>query len=305
MKCVERVALVTAGTTGLGRAITKTLLRAGYGVVATSRRVAADEDPDPPGKDGHLLVARWDSSDRDTDPAVIEEALLHFGRLDALVLNAGPYHRTPVSVADTSDGVFAAMLEGNLSAPFRLIRAALPTLRAGSHPRVVTVGYVGAGSALGWPQRGAYASAKAGLAALTRTLAEEERHRGVTANMVCPSDIRTHDKTSTEPTPDRPVGADVARLIRFLLDPEADHLTGQVLELAFAPGSGAAQAGVAIPVPARQRAVGSVVRPNGWPTPVPVEEARLDGDEWRYRVRTGDTTAWVGERDLAGEVETP
>jgi 3-oxoacyl-[acyl-carrier protein] reductase len=301
---VGRVALVTAGTTGLGRAITESLVRAGYGVVATSRRSVSEVERNGSREDGQPVVVRWDSAERATDQAVVDAALFYFGRLDAVVLNAGPYHRTPVSIAETSDAVFAAMLEGNLTASFRLIRTALPVLRAGLHPRVVTVGYVGAGGALGWPQRGAYAAAKAGLAALTRTLAEEERHCGVTANMVCPSDIRAHDKIRSETSPDRPVGADVARLIGFLLDPDSDHVTGQVLELAFAPGSGPAQAGIAIPVPARQRPVGSTVHPRGWATPVRVEEARLEGDEWTYRVAMDGMTAWVGERDLS-EGETP
>lgn len=287
--------MVTAGLGGLGKAVTATLRKLGYRVVATTRHPGQRDGP----TDRDVWVARWDTGDPDTDTALVEETLGRYGRLDVLVLNAGPYHRTPLKVADTSDAVFHAMVEGNLTASFRLLRAALPALRVSGQGRVVTLGYVGAGQALGWPERGAYAAAKAGLAALTRTVAAEERQHGVTVNMICPSDIRTEDKDREDPCGDRPVGGDMARLVAFLIDPAAAHVTGQVLELSFRPGGSPVQAGILVPVPSQARPLGSPVKPQGWSRPGIVREARLAGDEWEYEVEAGDLRAWLPERRLA------
>ncbi|MGC8488273.1 MAG: SDR family NAD(P)-dependent oxidoreductase [Clostridia bacterium] len=301
---MERVALVTAGLSGLGKAITERLLEEGYRVAATTRKPSGIAAGASLSQRDRLLVARWHTDRPATDARLVAETLDRFGRLDALILNAGPYHRVPLKLADTPDAIFQSMLDGNLGASFRLMRAALPALRTCPHARIVTVGYVGAGAALGWPERGPYAAAKAGLAALTRTVAAEEREHGITANMVCPSDIRAGDKGRREGRGRGPVGGDVARLISFLLAETSDHLTGQVLDLAFAPASMAAKAGIAVPVPSRQRPRGSAVHPRGWSAPGRIEDARLCGDEWEYQVRIAELLAWIRESDLEAPGES-
>ena len=288
--------MVTAGLKGLGAAITAALAKRDYRVVATTRDPS--RRPAPAADRGRIEVARWDTQDPETDAALVHDTLGRFGRLDVLVLNAGPYHAEPLRVADTPDEVFRAMLDGNLTASFRLLREALPALRQSGRGRVITMGYVGAGAATGWPDRGAYAAAKSGLAALTRTLAAEERMYGVTVNMICPSDIRSKDKGRHAPGLDRPVGGDVARLVAFLADPAQSHVTGQVMELAFPVGGSAVDAGIAMPVPARARPVGAEVRPRGWSRAGRIRNARLAGSRWEYEVEAGELRAWVTEEAL-------
>jgi len=251
---VQRVAVVTAGCHGLGRAITERLARAGYRVVATSRRpdAAARDWAERLSADGVCTVAvrPWRPDEPELSARLVNETVDLWGRLDVLVCNAGPYHRPPLLLADTPETVWRAMWEGNVLGTLRLVQAALPFLRQSGSGRVLTLGFVGAGQAWGWPEHGAYAAAKAGLASLTRTLALEEHRFGVTCNMVCPSDIKRVDKERVErgkDGPPRPIGGDVAELVRFLARPESQFITGQVWETAFAWGHDPGRIGVGSP----------------------------------------------------------
>ncbi len=236
----ENWAVVTAGVHGLGRSIAERLAEAGLGVVATTRHVdaratawavqasAAAQRP--------VRVAEWDPADPATDDAVL--AALHRAGavLRVLVNNAGPFRRARQSLADVSVETMTLLWQGNVGGGVRLTQRLLPSLRESRDGRIVNLGAVGAGAASGWTGRGAYAASKAALASLTRTWALEEAPHGVTANMVCPSDVHARDKEAREPGRHRPSGADVAAVVAFFAGAGARFVTGQVVELSFGDG---------------------------------------------------------------------
>jgi 3-oxoacyl-[acyl-carrier protein] reductase len=292
-----RVALVTAGARGLGRAIADGLRDQGYRVAVTTRQ------PDPAisdwarGRDGRpdVLVLRWDPLAPDSRPDPVETVLDRLGRCDVLVNNAGPYVWEPIAVGETPDDLFSAMFVGNLTAPFRLIRRVLPAMRAARYGRIVNVGFVGAGQAAGWAQHGAYAAAKAALASLTRTVALEEARWGITCNMVCPSDIKGPAKEAPQGSGPEPTGGDVAHVVRFLLDERSRFLTGQVVELSFGAGWAPVPGSTSRPLAETVLPVGTPVWVPAWGEQAVVRQSRIeDGEVW-YRLegagRTGDMPA--------------
>jgi 3-oxoacyl-[acyl-carrier protein] reductase len=303
---VQRVAVVTAGCHGLGRAIAETLAQAGHRVVATSRR--PDEGcrqwasglGDRSGVE--VRVEAWSPHDPDDGRRLVEQTRAAWGAVDVLVCNAGPYHRPPLSLAQTPEDIWRVMWEGNVLGSFRLVQAALPLLRAGGLGRIVTLGFVGAGQALGWAEHGPYAAAKAALASMTRTLAQEERRFGITANMVCPSDIKRTDKErigADDAGRVFPIGGDVARLIRYLAAPEAQFVTGQIWETAFAWGTGPGQVGVGISPLSQAPPLGTRLYVPAWEEVAWLAETRLDHRGLWYRMErpsTGQSGWFVPEQ---------
>lgn len=245
-----RVAFVTSGARGLGHVTVRTLAAAGWQVFFTYRN--SDREAfalvESLQRDGIVAgCTRVDLLDKAqvlSSLAVCQDTL---GPVSALIHNFGPFVFEREALADYTDAQWSLMLDGNLSSLFWYYRAVIPSMRAQQFGRIVTIGYDGAAVAAGWRYRAAYAAAKAGLASLTRSIAREERGWGVTANMVCPGDIRGEMKqwriddvtdidagpgTRPYPTADRPpVGEDVARVIRFLCEPDSQQLNGTVTEV--------------------------------------------------------------------------
>lgn len=282
-----RVALVTAGVRGLGRAIADVIRDQGYVVAVTTRRpdAAVEDWARPDGGRPEALVLRWDPLAADASPDPVEVVLDRVGRLDVLVNNVGPYVREPVAVGETPDDMFAAMFAGNVTVPFRLIRRVLPAMRAARYGRIVNVGFVGAGQAAGWAQHGAYAAAKAALASLTRTVALEEARWGITCNMVCPSDIKGPAKEASQGAGPEPTGGDVAHVVRFLLDERSRFLTGQVVELSFGPGWGPVPGSTTRPPAETVLPVGTPVWVPAWGEQAVVRQSRIQAGEVWYRLQ--------------------
>ncbi len=179
-----RVALVTGGGRGIGRAISLALGRAGADVAVAARTIPEIEQVAAEivalGRRAHFFPL--DVSDREAlgrVPAEVERAL---GPVGILVNNAGlslsvPLHKT----GDVAwDGVIAV----NLTAPFLLTRAFLPSMYGRAYGRVINVASV-AGK-VGVRYAGAYSASKHGIIGFTRTLALEAAKKGVTANAICP-----------------------------------------------------------------------------------------------------------------------
>ncbi|MEU8759274.1 SDR family oxidoreductase [Streptomyces sp. NPDC048659] len=179
----QRVYLVTGGGTGIGAATARLLREAGHHVVVSGRR------PEPlrlvAAESGALPVAS-DITDPAAVAALVETAVDAYGRLDGLVLNAGIGRGGSVGTVTLED--WESVMSTNLTGPFHLLRAALPHLLE-ARGAVVAVASVsalraGAGSA-------AYATSKAALLQLCRSLAIDYAGRGLRANTVCPSWVRT------------------------------------------------------------------------------------------------------------------
>lgn len=165
-----KVALVTGAASGIGAAIAARLAAEGANVITADRA------------EGCTLTL--DVASVDAAEAMIEAC---GGRLDILVANAGVSAFEPI--AGHSDRVWAEMITVDLDAVFRLVRAAVPLLKASGRGRIITIGSVM--STHGAAGMAAYAAAKHGVLGLTRAVAVELGPHGVTANCIQPGAILT------------------------------------------------------------------------------------------------------------------
>ena len=125
------------------------------------------------------------------------------------------------------------VLATNLDATFATCHAALPLMRAAGGGRIVNLGYAGAQALVGRPSMVAYAIAKTGVMLLTKAIARAEAAHGITANVVAPGVI---ESSRTKPTHEIPAGRvgridEVVGAVLYFLSPEAEYVTGQVLEV--------------------------------------------------------------------------
>jgi NAD(P)-dependent dehydrogenase (short-subunit alcohol dehydrogenase family) len=183
-------ALITGGSKGLGRAIADALAGAGANVCLISRHLkeaqaAADQIQAATGQRATALEA--DVSDSDQVNAMVERAVASLGHLDILINNAGTNVRN--NIVDYTDEDWQRVLHTNLSSAFYCCRAVGPHLIERGWGRVVNLASIMALTSL--PGRVAYASTKAGLIGMTKTLALEWAPHGITVNALCPGPFAT------------------------------------------------------------------------------------------------------------------
>lgn len=238
----ERVAFLTSGAKGLGHAGVRALLEAGWDVFFTygKSRSEADQLVAHARAIGRRAACRSVNLLREEEVVdAVTACRQMFGHIDALVHNFGPFVFQRLTLADYSSDQWKRMMDGNLNNFFWMYREVVSGMREQRFGRIVTVGADGASTAAGWKCRAAYAAAKAGLASLTRSIAHEERTYGITANMVCPGDIRGDLKMRMIREADAPakgelrtpVGEDVARAVVFLCDEHSQQVNGTILEV--------------------------------------------------------------------------
>lgn len=180
------VALVTGAGRGIGRAIAQRLSREGLRVALTSRH-QDDLDATAAGCPGPTLVVPADITDADAVERLFTTVEEHWAPVSVLVANAGAGTSAPL--ARTTDEQWQQMLDLNLTAPFRCVRRAVPSMTEAGFGRVVVVASVAA--KVGEPYIAAYTAAKHGVLGLVRSAAAELASTGVTVNAVCPGYVDT------------------------------------------------------------------------------------------------------------------
>ena len=249
------VVLVSGAARGIGAATARHLARDGWRVAlldgATPEPAlgyalsSADElhrTVATCGPDAFGVVA--DVRDQAALDAAVSQVVDRFGRLDAVVSAAGAI-AGGATVWETGDDVWDAMVDINLTGPFRLVRAAVPHLLARPAPRQGRVVVIASAASVGGlPRLGAYSAAKHGVIGLVRSLAVELAPAGITANAVCPGSTRTtmleasaavYDLDSVEVfAGQQPVGRllepeEIAAAVAWLCQPAAAGVTGAVL----------------------------------------------------------------------------
>ena len=175
---MKMVAIVTGGSSGIGKATATALSRAGYCVYEFSRSGQSDE---------HVRHVTADVTDRSSVTAGVEAVLMEQGRIDVLVNNAGFGISGAVEYTDPSDA--HAQLEVNLFGALNCIQAVLPTMRAQGSGYIVNISSVAAPIAI--PFQGFYSAAKAAINSMTLALRNEVRPFGVKVCALQPGDVKT------------------------------------------------------------------------------------------------------------------
>jgi 3-oxoacyl-[acyl-carrier protein] reductase len=238
-----RIAVVTGGSRGIGRAIAVALGRAGARVVVnyTANEGAAAAAVEAVRAAGGVASSkRFDVADAAAVDAAFKEIVAAEGGLQILVNNAGVSVNTLILGAKDAD--WKRSIDVNLNGTFHCVRAALrPLMKAKEAGRIINITSIT--GEVGSAGQGAYVAAKAGVIGLTKTLAREYASRGITVNAVSPGYIDT-DMTATELPEERrgellksiPLGRvgkpeDVAAAVAYLASPAAGYVTGQVLRV--------------------------------------------------------------------------
>ncbi|MFC0204995.1 SDR family NAD(P)-dependent oxidoreductase [Novosphingobium soli] len=232
-----KVAIVTGAAGGIGEAVVRALGAKGAKVLGTGRnadKLAALKDR-LTGSVAFEFVA-VDATAQDAPARIVSGAVERFGRLDVLVNNAGSFNFGPVD--QTTDAMLDEVLDISLRAPFRLCREALGHMGEGA-----SILFIGSTWGLyGTPGGGAYSTVKAGQIGLMQTLAAEYGPRGVRANYVAPTVVRTEmtdafwdldffRRTNHELTPLQRdcTAADIGNMVAFLASDEAGFVNGQTI----------------------------------------------------------------------------
>jgi 3-oxoacyl-[acyl-carrier protein] reductase len=238
----KKVAVVTGGSRGIGRAIVEELFFKGYTIAAASNDPAGSEMAETLSKRSHMpdrltfQHAIIDVRDPVVTQAYIDGVVGEHGRIDVLVNNAGV----------TKDGLLMRMSEAdwdfvldiNLKGVFNMTKAVLRTMMSQKQGKIINVASVV--GITGNAGQANYSASKAGVIGFTKSIAKEVASRNITVNAVAPGFIETEMTAklndaqreamlTTVPLKRAGKPVDVARVVGFLASESADYVTGQVL----------------------------------------------------------------------------
>lgn len=180
----KRVAIVTGGGSGIGKAIAETLAGEGFHVVVADVNAEAGAAVASALK-GHFVQA--DLARRADCRRLVDETFERYGRVDVLINNAGFQHIDPIE--DFPEERWEIMLAVMLTAPFLLTKYVWPSMKAQRWGRIVNISSIH--GLVASPFKAAYVAAKHGLIGLTKVAALEGGPYGITVNAICPAYVRT------------------------------------------------------------------------------------------------------------------
>jgi 3-oxoacyl-[acyl-carrier protein] reductase len=237
---MNRIAMVTGASRGIGRACALELAKAGDKVVLAARQVEKLEEvaAEVRAAGGEAFVVAIDLASHESIKEAISKASKEFGRIDILVNNAGVTKDNLALRMKPDD--WNMVLQTNLSGAFFCIQQVISPMMRERWGRIVNISSV-VGQA-GNAGQANYVASKAGLLGLTKSLAQELASRNITVNAVAPGFIETDmtnvlkDEQKTRITQGIPMGrigsaAEVAAAVRFLASDEASYITGNVIDV--------------------------------------------------------------------------
>jgi NAD(P)-dependent dehydrogenase (short-subunit alcohol dehydrogenase family) len=237
---MSKVALVSGGTSGIGRAVAEVLAASEYDVVAFSNDV--DQVTELAAAGGSIDVRLADVTSEESVDRLVADVLAQRGRIDALCNAAGV--KSPGTVLETSLATWQRTFDVNVTGAFLLTKAVLPGMVAQRAGAIVNIG---SPSGYGGANHAAYAASKGALLTLGASLAVDHRASGIRVNTVVPGSTRTGMNAGRDAATEQKLAAlnvagrvneptDVAKAVAFLLSDAAKTISGAVLEIGWASG---------------------------------------------------------------------
>jgi 3-oxoacyl-[acyl-carrier protein] reductase len=242
---ITKVALITGGARGIGRAVALDLAARGWSVAICYRTSAKEANEVIEAAKEHGVAAsalQCDVSDPQAAVEWVQRVNQQWGRIDALINSAGPYHR--VSLLDETNEGWHSMFDNNLHPVFYLSKAAIPIMQERQWGRIICFSMANAEQVIAQPQLTAHYITKVGLLVLARSLARLVASHGITVNAISPGFIdsgsapRGELEAAAKRIPAGFVGSveDAASVVRFLLSDEARYVNGANIQLSGAWG---------------------------------------------------------------------
>lgn len=241
----EKVALITGGARGIGRAVALDLAAKEWSVAIcyrTSGNEAAEVVAIAKNHGTKALALQADVSNARSAAELVERVEREFSRIDALINCAGPYHRTSL-LQETAEG-WHAMFDNNLHPAFYLSQSVIPGMKERRWGRIICFSMANSEQLIAQPQLTAHYIAKVGVVILMRSLARLVAPYGITANCVAPGfiDSGSAPKAELESAAKRiPAGYigsvdDTTAVVRFLLSDAARYINGANIPISGAWG---------------------------------------------------------------------
>jgi len=224
MNLTNKVIVITGARGGLGNFVTNAFLEAGARVVGVSRSIKAGDFPQP-----GFTAVQAELSGGASALELAANVMSQQGRIDGLVHLVGAFAGGQ-TVDATAEDTLDRMLDTNFKSAFHIIQAVLPRMQAGGGGHILAIGSRAALEPQ--PTIGAYAVSKAALVALIRTVALENKDKGISANIVLPSTMDTAVNRSAMPAADFSKWVDpgeVARLLVHLAGSQPGQINGAVI----------------------------------------------------------------------------
>jgi len=237
----DKVAIVTGGSRGIGRAIVEEFVKEGANVAFNflkSEEKALELKKEIEKKGRKALIFRQDVKDYEAIKVMVEGIRSEFGRLDIIVNNAGILRDKALMLMEEQD--WEDVIATNLSGAFNLIRASIVTLMKQKSGNIINLTSVA--GIKGMPRQVNYSASKAGIIGLTKSLAREVGSYNIRVNAIAPGYIDTDmvkdlkENSKKEILKGIPLGRfgrseEVARVASFLASDDAEYVTGQVITI--------------------------------------------------------------------------